>query len=70
LNEHTRIVTDPSSRREVWLVLGNGFSLEAFDLERAKVPPRPEIVQIAYLLQTTWAAVSEIGSILRVFCST
>ena len=69
MEAHMRVVTDPSARREVWMVLGSGFSLEAFNQERSQTVLRPEIVQIAYLLQATWAATSEIGATLRLFCS-
>jgi hypothetical protein len=63
------IVRDPSSTREVWIVLANSFSLEAFESERKKNKSAPEIVQILYSLQSTWAAVGSIGARLRIFCS-
>lgn len=63
------IIRDPTASREVWIVLGNELSREYFDNARRSNHPSPEIIQILYLLSTTWHAVSEIGAKLRIFCS-
>lgn len=68
-DQFERAVSNPNAQREVWVVLGNGFSLQEFETERSKANPRPEIIQIAYLLQATWADVRRIGAAFRVFCS-
>jgi len=63
------IVRNPSSRKEVWILLGSGFSLKAFKNEIEKNRPSAETVQIIYLLQSTWSAVSSVGALLKIFCS-
>jgi hypothetical protein len=67
LNNLTR---NPSSKKEVWLVMGQGFSLSHFK-EIIEDPTKrpPEVVQIIFLLQSTWGAVSSVGATLKVFCS-
>ena len=60
---------DPLTVREVWLVLGQGTSRAAFDAERQKPKPAPQVVQMLYALQAAWGAVSSVGCRLRVFCS-
>jgi superfamily II DNA or RNA helicase len=64
-----QIIRDPSSSREVWIVMGQMFSLSEFELQRLKSKPPPEIVQILYLIQSTWGAVSSVGATLRIYCS-
>lgn len=64
-----QVIRDPGSVREVWIVLASGFSVSDFQEECERANPRPEIVQILYLLQSTWAAVSAVGAILRIYCS-
>ena len=63
------IVRNPSSRKEVWILLGSGFSLKAFKNEIEKNRPSAETAQIIYLLQSTWSAVSSVGVLLKIFCS-
>jgi superfamily II DNA or RNA helicase len=63
------IIRDPSSTREVWLILGKGFSIEVFEQERNKTVIEPEIIQMLYLLQSTWAAISSVGAVFRIYCS-
>lgn len=62
-------IRDPNAIRQVWIVLGQGFSREAFEKERDRPDPKPETIQILYLLQSTWNAVGAIGAQLKVFCS-
>jgi hypothetical protein len=62
-------IRDPNATRQVWIVLGQGFSRAAFESERNRQDPKPETIQILYLLQSTWNAVGAIGSQLKVFCS-
>lgn len=64
------IIRDPNSQREVWIVLGQGFSQKRFKAESKKRKPDPEIVQILFLVQSTWCAVSSVGATLRIYCST
>jgi superfamily II DNA or RNA helicase len=62
-------IRDPNTVRQVWIVLGQGFSRQAFERERDRSHPKPETIQILYLLQSTWNAVGAIGAQLKVFCS-
>lgn len=52
-----------------WIVLGQGFSRKAFEDDRNLAEPAPETIQILYLLQSTWNAVSAIGAQLKILCS-
>jgi hypothetical protein len=65
-------IADPDSNREVWLVLGNSLSKSELQRQadrRAPAKPTAEALQVFSLLQTTWGAVSQLGSRLRIFCS-
>jgi len=64
-----QVIRDPSTSREVWLVLGQMFSLTEFESQRSKQRPAPEIVQILYLIKSTWSSVSSVGASLRIYCS-
>lgn len=68
--ELNNLIRNPSSKKEVWLVMGKGFSLGHFkELIEDTNKTTPEIIQIMFLLQSTWGAVSSVGATLRVFCS-
>lgn len=62
-------IRDPNTVRQVWIVLGQGFSRGLFEAERNRSDPKPETIQILYLLQSTWNAVGAIGAQLKIFCS-
>lgn len=63
------IIRKPSATREIWVVLGQEFSLSKFDEERRKDNPRPEVIQMLFLILSMWQAVGEVGAKLRIFCS-
>jgi hypothetical protein len=65
----TKIPRNPDASREVWIVMGNGFSLSKFNKKRAQSKRPPQIIQILYQLTATWSAVSSVGAKLRIFCS-
>jgi len=67
--EIRNIIRNPSASREIWILLGSGFSRKDFDAELNKPTPTPEIIQIIYLLQSTWSVVSSVGATLKIFCS-
>jgi superfamily II DNA or RNA helicase len=67
--EIRKVIANPSSEREVWLVLGQSLSRQSLSSQAAKQKPAPEAIQVFSLLQTTWGAVSQIGARLRIFCS-
>lgn len=68
-DDFTKIIRDTQSTKEVWIMLGRGFSLGDFEKQRAIKNPRPEIVHIFYILQSTWNIVDSLGAKLRIFCS-
>jgi len=61
-------IRNPSASREVWLVVGAGLSFAAFEAARSKARPPGYLIQLIYLLQGTWSAVSSVGGILKIFC--
>jgi superfamily II DNA or RNA helicase len=63
------LIRDPTAIRQVWIVLGSGFSLASFRAEAEKKPMPPEVVQVVYLMQSAWSAVHSVGASLSVFCS-
>jgi hypothetical protein len=63
------LLRDPSTTREVWILLGNTLSLSEFERSRTSPNPSAKTIQILFLLQSTWANVSSVGARLRVFCS-
>lgn len=65
--EFQRLVRHPETQREVWIVMGSGLSLAEFEAERRRDRPRGHVIQLIYLLQGAWNAVSATGARLRVF---
>jgi hypothetical protein len=64
------IIQNPLARLEVWIVLGNGISKkELINKFLKEEPPKPEIIQNIYQLESTWSIVSRMGATLRVFTS-
>ena len=59
---------DPMATIEVWMVIGGGFRFSKYFEEMQKGDPSPQVMQIAYQLQATLDAVSQIGARLRIFC--
>ena len=68
-DDFTNVIRDPQSNKEVWIMLGKGFSLSDFEIQRGKKNPHAEIVHIFYILQSTWNIVDSVGAKLRIFCS-
>jgi hypothetical protein len=62
------VVRHPAASREVWIVMGHGMSRSAFETARSKSKPAGYVIQLAYLLQSTWSTVSSVGASLKVFC--
>ncbi len=63
------IERDPTSHKAVWIVIGRGFSKGEFEDRLRRKKPAAEDVQVVYLIQSTWAAIAEVGAELHVFCS-
>lgn len=64
-----KMIRDPNTLREIWIVLGGTLSQGALFTELAKRAPAPQALQLVHLLLTCLAAVSSTGARLRVFCS-
>lgn len=65
----SKLIRNPTTTREVWLVLGAGFSAGDFEARVGKKKQPPEDVQVLYLLSALWSGVSAVGARLRIFCS-
>jgi superfamily II DNA or RNA helicase len=63
------ILQDPDKTIEVWIVIGRGFSYEAFKSEQRSNDPQPELIQIIYLLQSAYDTVAQMNARLRVLCA-
>ena len=61
---------DPSTIREIWIVLGKGPPRSELEEKSTETPPSSELFQLLYSLQATWTAVTSIGARLRVFSAT
>lgn len=61
-------IRKPYSKREVWIVMGGDFKLNRLKEELNKSAPEPQVIQLYYLLQSTWTAVSSTGADFYIFC--
>lgn len=69
--KYKEMISNPSTSREVWLVVGDMFDYNAFKKEINKsdiTDVKPEIIQLVYLLRSTWNSVSSVGAQLKIFC--
>ena len=64
-----RLLRNPQTDREIWLVLGNMMSASAFDKAFRKDDVPPEALQMYHLMETTLAAAGQLAAKLRVFCA-
>lgn len=67
-DEIARLVRSPETTREVWIVAGTGLSHDALVEQENRSLPKPEAIQLMYLLHGTWNLVSMWGARFRVFC--
>lgn len=68
---YEKLISDPSTSREVWLVVGNMFDYTSFskEINKKKISEvKPEVIQLVYLLRSTWNNVASVGAQLRIFC--
>lgn len=63
------LVRGTSTEKEVWIVLGGGFSISELKRQLRRSDPPYNVVQLVYLLQSCNASVSSIGAKLRVFAA-
>jgi superfamily II DNA or RNA helicase len=64
-----RLIQDPQTERQVWIVCARSLSAGEFAKEAHKSNPSAEAIQVLYSIQSTWSAVASIGARLRLFCS-
>ena len=70
-DKYVQLISDPSTQREVWLVVGNMFDFNSFKSELNKrdiTKVKSEIIQLIYLLRSTWNSVSQVGAQLKILC--
>lgn len=68
---YEKLVSDPSTSREVWLIVGNMFDYGSFkkEINKRKITDvKPEVIQLVYLLRSTWNNVASVGAQLKIFC--
>jgi superfamily II DNA/RNA helicase len=68
---YEKLISDPTTSREVWLVVGNMFDYASFskEINKKKISEvKPEVIQLVYLLRSTWNSVASVGAQLRIFC--
>jgi hypothetical protein len=65
-SEIQKMIRRPSTEKEVWMVLGKGFSINDLKDKLSDNPPY-HVVHLAYLLQSCNANVSSVGAKLRIF---
>ena len=63
------LLLNPQTDREVWIVLGNMLSASTFEENLSNDDPAPESLQLNHLLQTTIAAMAQVGAKTRIFCA-
>lgn len=69
--KYEELISDPSTRREVWLIVGAMFDHNAFKKELSKrdvSKVKSEVIQLIYLLRSTWNSVSQVGAQLKILC--
>lgn len=62
------LIRRPNVRREVWLTVGPDFSISQFQHNIQQESPRAEVVDLVYLLQSTWSSIQQVGANMRIFC--
>ncbi|WP_439490301.1 DEAD/DEAH box helicase [Algoriphagus sp.] len=70
-DKYETLISDPSTKREVWLVVGSMFNHNAFKKELGKrdvAKVKSEVIQLIYLLRSTWNSVSQVGAQLKILC--
>lgn len=65
------LVRNPATRKMVYLLTGSMFSKIQLqnELNKKKIEDvRPEVIQLVYLIRTTWSSISSVGAELKIFC--
>ncbi len=64
-----KALSNPLTSREIWIVIGGGFSKDGLKTRLAQNSLTPEDVQLFYLVTTTWASANAGGTALKIFTS-
>lgn len=70
-DKYVELISDPNTKREVWLIVGNMFDHTAFkkELDKKNISNvKSEVIQLIYLLRSTWNSVSQVGAQLKILC--
>ncbi|WP_099369675.1 DEAD/DEAH box helicase [Sphingobacterium sp. 1.A.5] len=70
-NLYMKLISDPTTSREVWLMVGNMFDINTFKKELNKKDiskVKSEAIQLIYLIRSTWNSVSQVGAKLKIYC--
>jgi superfamily II DNA or RNA helicase len=68
---YQEMVRDPATKKQVFIFTGGMFSKDKLIKELNKKDIKevsPEVVQLIYLVRSTWASVSSMGAELKIFC--
>jgi superfamily II DNA or RNA helicase len=68
---YIELISDPTTSREVWLIVGNMFDYDSFQKELRKSDIskiKSEAIQLIYLIRSTWNSVSQVGAKLKILC--
>lgn len=67
---YQKMISNPETKKQVIIVTGKTLSKKELEKELAKNISnlKPEVLQLVYLLRSTWASVSSIGADLKIFC--
>ncbi len=70
-NKYTQLMSNPKTKREVWLFVGNLLDTATLQKELSKTKiedVKPHVIQLIYLLRSTWSSVSSVNAQLKIFC--
>lgn len=70
-DKYTTLMSNPATSREVWMFVGNMFDYASFkkEINKNKISDvKPEVIQMVYLLRSTWNSVASVGAQLKIFC--
>lgn len=69
-NHYQELMRDANIKKEVIILMGNGFDYAEFkkELNKPVEKIKPQVIQLIYLLRSTWSSVSSVGADLKIIC--
>jgi len=64
-----KIIRDPSAKKEVFILMGNGFNYNKFIENLNSNSKNPVNIQLKYLVQSTWSNVRKVATDFKIFCN-